>query len=228
MSSLGLADQTERVLVRALQAVLVAVVAYGLSRGEIGLVVNAGVSLAISVLPAYLRRDTSLSLDAGLTLWLTAAVVLHAFGTVGLYRAIPIYDQVAHALSASVVAAAGYATIRALEIHSDAVSFPDGFRFLLLFLTVMAFGVLWEILEFATSLVSQLLGGQPVLAQYGLDDIVWDLVFNQVGAVVVGLWGTSRVSGLTRSLAGAMERRGDGDAGRGGGRREGDRERNRE
>jgi hypothetical protein len=56
----------------------------------------------------------------------------------------------------------------------------------------MAFGVFWEIVEFTLGLASQLLGGEAVLAQYGLDDTVTDLLFNQVGGIVVAGWDAAR------------------------------------
>lgn len=52
---------------------------------------------------------------------------------------------------------------------------------------VLAAGIFWEVLEFA-------LGG--LVTVYGIDDIVTDLLFNGVGAILVALWGTGRVDGL--------------------------------
>jgi hypothetical protein len=71
---------------------------------------------------------------------------------------------------------------------------------------VLAFGVLWEILEFATGGVASIVGGEPVLAQYGTRDIVLDLVFNTVGAVLVATLGTDRLGDVARGLAQALAR----------------------
>lgn len=203
--ALDISDRHQRRLVRVLQAVLVAITVYGAYLGKVGLVVNAGISLGVTFLPAVLERDTRVSMDPGLVLWITSAVFLHAAGALGIYRAVPLYDQVAHALSSSVVAGVGYATIRAFDRHSDAVEFPSEFVFVFVLLFVMAFGVLWEIIEFATGLVSKLLGGRALLVQYGMDDIIYDLVFNQVGALVVAAWGHVHLSRVSRELSREMD-----------------------
>jgi uncharacterized membrane protein YjdF len=72
------------------------------------------------------------------------------------------------------------------------------FVFLLLF--VLAYGVLWEILEFAIALATEELGTATVLTQYGLADTLMDLLFNTIGAVVVALWGTVHLNDLSGYL----------------------------
>jgi uncharacterized membrane protein YjdF len=196
-----LGERRQHQLVRVLQVGLAGTVAYGLFRVELGLVINAGIPLAITFLPAALARDTHVSMDAGLALWITLAVFVHSVGSLGVYQWFPWYDQFAHALSSSVVAGVGYAAITAFDRHSEAVEFPREFVFVFLFVFVMAFGVFWEILEFATGLVSGAFGGEAVLAQYGMSDIIYDLVFNQLGAVVIAAWGHSRLSGVSRDLS---------------------------
>lgn len=203
--ALGVSDRRQHQLVRVLQAALVVVTLYGAYLRKVGLIVNAGISLGVTFLPAVLERDTHVSMDPGLVLWITSAVFLHAVGALGVYQSVPMYDQVAHALSSSVIAGVGYATIRAFDRHSGAVEFPSEFVFAFVLLFVMAFGVLWEILEFATGLVSQIVGGEAVLAQYGMDDIIYDLVFNQVGAIVVAAWGQVHLSGVSRDLSREMD-----------------------
>ncbi|WP_433625670.1 hypothetical protein [Halomicrococcus sp. NG-SE-24] len=183
-----ISDRYERALVRLLQVGMLAIAGVGVYRGSVNITINASIALAVTVLPAVLERDYGVRMESGLVLWLTVAVSVHAFGALGPYRTVPWYDSLAHALSASIVAVAGYATFRTVERHSDRVTLPEWLRFAFVLVFVMAFGVLWEMLEFATGLFSKLVGGDAVLAQYGLDDIVYDLVFNQVGAVVVAAW----------------------------------------
>ncbi|USZ69322.1 hypothetical protein NGM10_06180 [Halorussus salilacus] len=203
--TLGLDDRRQKRVVGVLQVVLAGITLYGVYRVNVGLAINAAIPLGVTFLPAYLERDTRISMDPGLVLWMTAAVFLHAVGALGVYQWMGWYDQVAHALSASVVAGVGYATVRAFDRHSEAVSFPSEFVFAFLFVFVMAFGVLWEIMEFATGLASQVVGGEAVLAQYGIDDIIYDLAFNQVGALVVAVWGHAHLSGVSRDLSREMD-----------------------
>ena len=71
-------------------------------------------------------------MDAGLVLWITAAVFFRAFGTGDLpgspttpYQSLWRYDHVTHALSASIVAAVGYASARAVDVYCEDVSLPS-------------------------------------------------------------------------------------------------------
>jgi hypothetical protein len=196
-----------------MQVVLVGLVFIGLDRGNVGIVVNGVIALVVTYLPAVLERDYHIPMNAGLTLWLTSAVFLHALGTVGLpgsefsfYQTVWWWDHLTHTLSSSVVAAAGYTTVRAIDEHSDEVYLPWQFTFVFVLLFVVAFGVLWEVIEFAVGGVGALLGGGSILTQYGLGDTLLDLVFDIVGGVVVALWGTAYLG----DVVGAVTRRLDG------------------
>jgi uncharacterized membrane protein YjdF len=200
-----LEDSYERLLVRSLQAGLLVIAAYGFYRGKTGIVVNGLVSLGVTFVPAVLRRDAGLSLDTSYVLWISIAVFVHAVGALGFYTSIPWYDSVAHALSASIVAGAGYATVKAVDRNSERTNLPPELQFAFILIFVMAFGVLWEIVEFGTGLVSKVIGGEAVLAQYGLDDIIHDLVFNQLGAIVVAGWDAARPHDAADEAAEAMD-----------------------
>ena len=179
-----------------MEFILTGLLFIGLERGSVGISINAAIGLLVLQMPPLLERDYSVSMDPRLTLWITSAVFLHSLGTVGLpggegfYRTITGFDHVTHALSASVVAGVGYATIRALDEHWDDVHLPDRFVFVFILMFVLAFGVFWEIIEFTTSAAATIIGGSPVLTQYGLEDTMKDLIFNTIGAVIVATWGT--------------------------------------
>jgi hypothetical protein len=95
----------------------------------------------------------------------------------------------------------GYAVILALDRNSNQVRFPEKFRFVFTICFILAFGVAWEIVEFGLSGLTTLLGGgNSALVQYGKDDIVFDLIFNTLSAIFVGLWGTSYFNDITSIL----------------------------
>lgn len=204
---LGVDERRQRQLTRSMQVALVGILAVGLYRADPGITVNAGLALAVTYLPALLERDHHIPMDAGLTLWLTGAVFLHALGTVGLpgagsfYTSVSWWDHLTHGLSASVVAGVGYTVARALDVHTDAVRLPPRFMFVFVLLFVLAFGVLWEVLEFAV-------GGYGFLTQYGIEDTLLDLVFDTLGGLVVALWGTAHLSDVVDALASRLERSG--------------------
>jgi hypothetical protein len=184
-----------------MQAFLALATLSAVVRAEYTLVVNAGVPLALSTLPTLVRRRYDRELSAGLALWIGTAATLHAAGALGPYEWFGWYDQVTHTVSASLVAGVGYACVGALERYSAAIEFPPRFRVLLVVLVVLAIGVAWEILEFASGGLAALVGGEAVLAQYGLRDIVLDLVFDGVGGLAVAFWGTTYFDGVAAGLA---------------------------
>ncbi len=157
-------DALVRRFSRIMQAALAALLLFGLVRGDLTTVVNAGVALGITFLPAVLERDAKLPLEPGLVFWLTAAVFLHAIGSAGLYAVVGQWDSLTHTISASIVAAAGYAVVRAIDLHSDEVYLPTPMLFAFILVFVLAFGVLWELLEFAIDESARLLGMQAVVA----------------------------------------------------------------
>ena len=209
---LGLSERRQRQLSRAMQLTLVGFVGVGLYDGNPGIVVNAVIGLGVTHLPAILERDYQIPMDPALTLWITVAVFLHSLGTAGLpgasanlYRSVWWWDHLTHTLSSSIVAAAGYATARAIELHSDDVSLPERFMFVFILLFVLAFGVFWEVIEFGVAGVASLSGTQSVLTQYGLDDTMLDLLFDTLGGIIVAVWGTAHLTDLVGVLSARFE-----------------------
>lgn len=213
---IGISRRRQKQLTRVMEVLLVGFVFVGIERGSTTLIINAGIALGVAQLPRVLERDYDVPLDSALTLWITAAVFFHALGVVGLpgseqnfYSTIWWWDHFTHALSSSVVAAVGYTTVRALDVHSPDIHFPRRFMFLFILLFVIAFGVLWEVLEFTLTEAAAAAGQRTILTQYGLEDTLVDLVFNVVGAIVVATWGAAHLVDVSGHVAGRMDDRRD-------------------
>jgi hypothetical protein len=209
---LGIDAATAARATRLMELSLVGFLFVGLYAGNVGIAVNSALGLVVTQLPPLLERDYEMAMDAGLVLWITAAVFLHALGTVGLpggasfYQSVWWWDHLTHLLSASVVTGASYATVRALEEHVPELQFPPKFVFALLVLVTLAFGVVWEVLEFAVGGLGSVLGAEAVLTQYGLADSMLDLVFDAAGGVVVAIWGTAYLTGVSDELGERLRR----------------------
>ncbi|QLD89219.1 hypothetical protein HWV07_09325 [Natronomonas salina] len=187
---LQLSETQEYRLVRALQVALAVILGYGLVTLQFELAVNAGLPLAVTFLPALLRREYSYTMDAGLVLLITVAVFLHAFGSLGFYVWFSWYDEITHTVSAFLVAGIGYAVLTALEKHSSEIELTSNLRGVFILVFVLAFSVIWEVFEFGAVWVSQVLGTTSPVQVFGIDDIVTDMVFNVIGGVLVAVWGT--------------------------------------
>ena len=183
-------------LTGAMQVLLVAIVIYGYLAGEQKAISNGIIALLVTLVPATLERRYDLPLDPWLALWITTAVFLHTVGSAGFYARVEWWDHMTHALSASLVAAVGYTTLRAVDLHSDGIRIPSRFAFVFIVLIVLAFGVLWELFEFGLDIVATETGIDMPLAQHGLDDTVLDLMYNTAGAVLVGLFGQAHLTGV--------------------------------
>ncbi|WP_135854229.1 hypothetical protein [Halorussus salinus] len=198
---LHLSPRRRRQVVRGLQLALVGLLGVGLYRLDVGVVVNVAVALAVMELPALLERDYGLPIDTRLTLWIVIPVFLHAIGSFGLYGVIGLWDNLTHTLSSSLVAAAGYATVRAFDVHDDDVVLPRKFVAVYILIFTLAFGVLWEILEFGLDGLSSWTGTDSVLAQVSLANTMSDIFFDLLGGVLVAIWGAAYLAGVSRSLA---------------------------
>ena len=82
------------------------------------------------------------------------------------------------------------------------------FVYILLF--TMAFGVLWEVLEYSARFVTDFVGVEAVLIQFSVEDTIVDLMFDFVGAVLVALFGTPRLQSLVGTLTDRLDRAGTG------------------
>lgn len=196
----SIAPRTIAAVNRAMQVAIGVVLLVGLGTGNASVVINATVALLVTALPAVLERDYRIPLAPSLTFWLSAAVLLHAVGMLGPYRALWWWDHVTHTLSAGVVASVGYATARALDVHSDAVYFTPRFMTVFVLLFTVALGVAWEVVEFGARAVGEAFGYGPILVQYGFEDTIVDLVFDAVGALAVALFGTDGLSDVVDAL----------------------------
>jgi len=209
----GVSVRRQEQLARFMQLFLFGLLFVGLERRSPGIIINAALGLGVTFLPALLERDYDIAMDPALTLWISSAAFFHAVGVIGapgvgegFYGLIPYYDHVTHALSASVVAGAGYATVRALDEHSEHLHLPPRFMFVFILIFVVAFGVVWEIVEFGVGILGTATGaGTKGFTQGGIEDTMKDLVFDTIGGILIGIWGTVYLTGFADEIRGRLE-----------------------
>ncbi|WP_281194775.1 hypothetical protein [Halorubrum sp. F4] len=192
--------RNQKRLSRTMQAVLAAIVVYGIVAGAPKAISNGGIALLITFVPAALERNYEVPLDPWLALWITSAVFFHAIGSAWFYTQIPWWDHLTHSLSASLVAGVGYTVLRAVDLHSDGIRIPSRFAFVFILLVVLAFGVVWELFEFGLDVIAGATGVTMPLAQHGLDDTVLDLMYNSIGALVVATFGQAHLTGVAERI----------------------------
>lgn len=185
----------ERYVATALQLLLAGLLVVGLVTRRWNMAVTGAITFGVTLLPALLERRFGYTLHPGLLAWLALAALIHAAGSLGLYEQFQWFDNIAHTVSAMVIAGIGYAFFRALELHSEEIDVPGEFRFVFILVFVLSTGVFWEILEFALG---------DLITVYGINDIVTDMIFNTLGAAIVAVLGTGYVDGLIGFFRGRL------------------------
>ena len=202
---------------RLLQAAIAAILVWGVATRNLAVAVNGLLALLATFLPSVLARDLRLPLAPRETLWVTLALFLHIVGMTGLYVSVPWWAHLTHTLSATVVAAVGYVSARAVDEYAADLYLPPRFMTAFVLLFTLGLGVFWEVLEFAGRGLATRLTVDPVLYQYGPTDTLADLLFNLVGAVVVATLGGQAFGDLTDRVTERLHElreRGDADGGR--------------
>lgn len=188
-------------LAHAFQAGIVAILAYAVVRENFGLAFNAGLSLLVAAFPTYVRYRYGDHLHPALAAWIALAALLHVVGITGPYVNRPWYDQVAHGVSGAMIAGVGYALVQTVDAQYESVELPPRLRFVFILVFVVAVGVVWEVAEFSVGQIASAVGAKPPLVQYGLSDVIFDLVADVVGGLIVALLGAPYFDGLRSVIA---------------------------
>ena len=204
---IGISEPLQVKITNFMQISLALLSLYGLYIGNGGIFVNSVVGFLITFVPPILEKDYQINLDPLLTLWITSAVFFHAVGTLGPYQDFWWWDHFTHSLSSSVVAAVGYTAFRSFDRHSKQMYFPRRFVFIFILMFVMAFGVIWELIEFGISGIADIFGTRTVLTQHGIEDTMKDLLFDSIGGIFVALFGEAYLTGLIDQVVDKMDDR---------------------
>lgn len=169
----GTKDETLKLLSRAMQAGMVAIGLGGLVTGNLTWIPSAFLSLLVSVMPSFMARDFKLVLPVQFNFLIVLALFLHvAGGFAGFYDRIIWWDHLTHAMSASLVASLGLVFVVSIDRYYESIFLPRPFLAFFIVMFTMAFGVIWELVEF---MMDELTGS---LMQYSLDDSMHDMMFD--------------------------------------------------
>jgi hypothetical protein len=177
---------------RVMQAGILGIAVAGLLTANFTWMPAAVLSLFISIIPSILRRDLELVLPIELNFWIVLALFLHVIGGFsGFYDSVPGWDHLTHAMSASLVAALGFVVVVSVDKYIESISLPRPFLAFFIIMFTMAFGVIWELMEFSND---QLTGSR---LQYDLDDTMVDMMFDAFGGFIVGIAGAHYLTHTT-------------------------------
>lgn len=193
-------ERWKQKLARSMQLTLAGLLLFGLYTKNPKVIINAGIGLAVTFAPALLERNYRISVNPFLALWISSSVFFHALGSYGLYGTVWWWDHLTHALSASLVAGIGYTAVRTIDLHSEDIRLPDSFMFVFILMTVIAFGVAWEIFEYVLDLIAEITRVSMPLAQHGLKDTMKDMMFNTLGAIITATVGQAYLNEFSEKI----------------------------
>lgn len=173
----------------SIRCAIIAVFIIGVRRRNPGAVVNAAFAYFGTYVPDAAERLSAVEFRPWQRLYLATAMLLHAIGMLGPYDDIRGWDHVTHTLSASIVGGATFVSAKRRGKDPRALTLGS----------VVALGVLWEIIEYLIHTTANRLGVEPILVFYSREDTVLDLVFNLVGALLVILFGNRCLANFLES-----------------------------
>jgi len=169
---------------RAMQAAIFGVALAGIVTGNFTWLPGAVLSLFVSFVPAIIRRDLGIVLPIELNFWIVLALFLHVVGGFsGFYDHVTGWDHITHAMSASLIAALGFVAVVTIDKYTRSIVLPRTFLAFFIVMFTVAFGVIWEFMEFASDQIS------GTHLQYSLDDTMVDLMFDSFGGFVIAVVG---------------------------------------
>jgi hypothetical protein len=163
-----------------MQALILLNVAYSIYIGDWFLAIPGMFAFFLTTVPFIVERRVHITLPWEITFLVALSLYLHVAGHISGYYEMfsPVYDKIAHFISAITIAILGFVLVFLLEQFSE----QRCTRFMIVYFIVMftmGLGAIWEIYEFT---LDTLFG---MRLQHGLEDTMWDLIFDLAGALII-------------------------------------------
>ncbi|MDD3621050.1 MAG: hypothetical protein PHQ81_01425 [Methanofollis sp.] len=171
-------------LAYAVQALILFQVGYSIYIGDFFLAIVGFFGFFLTTVPHIVSRRTDICMPWEVNLLIALSLYLHVAGHISEYYDLfaPYYDKIAHFVSSITVSVLGFAMVLIVDRYSGLrLTRPMIVFFIVIF--TMALGAFWEIYEFV---FDNLFGTQ---LQHGLEDTMYDLIFDLVGAVIIAVVG---------------------------------------
>lgn len=169
-----------------MRALVILAIAGFLYRNEWESAFRTGLILLLMLVPSVLKQRYRFYLPFALDL----GIVSFIFGTFFLghtqnfYNSLRYWDLLIHFQSGLLLGITGFVLVYILNEHKRFnLDLSPGFIFLFAITFSIAFGAIWEIVEFAGDIWFQ------SSWQANLDDTMWDLIADSIGALIVSVSG---------------------------------------
>ncbi len=166
-------------IARILQIGILVTVIYGMMVNSASVAGWAIFSFLLTIYPDVFSRDTKRSIPPLFTLWVSAVLFIYSVGRpLGFYQLIGWWAEITHLLSGTVVAVLIFLVLVYVNKISKTLYIIPWMLPLFVLIFMVPVGVIWEIGEFLFDL------SFGTRLQAGLEDTVYDLIFDVFGALV--------------------------------------------
>lgn len=185
-------------ITQIIRAILILVVPYFIFRKNYLFALTAFIAALLSVIPAIIKRNYRLAIPWPLESLIAILLFSHILGVnFGLFD-IPSWSKFMHFFGSTIVAVLAFITVYTLNFIKKIKLnlFMIGF---FTFVFAIAIGALWEIAEFFCDVY---LG---TAFQKGLNDTMWDLVFDSLAGIVAAIAAVLYVRYAPKRASGIVE-----------------------
>jgi hypothetical protein len=139
---------------------------------------GGGVALIITFVPLFMKRKWHITLPWSLNFLIVLSLYMHILGQFGIYHLYPGYDKISHFMGSVTVSLLGFSSVVIMDRFSKIKPDKKQILFFIIIFT-LAIGALWEIGEFSLDKIMK------TNAQHGLDDTMFDLIADMLGAMFI-------------------------------------------
>ncbi|MEF8879987.1 MAG: hypothetical protein V5A64_06320 [Candidatus Thermoplasmatota archaeon] len=165
-----------------LKLILVALFVAAVIKKDVVWIISGFIMLIVSLTPFFLKHFLNLPTPWLLDLLVSTALIFHiGAGVFNICEYFPIYNKFTHFFSAAVLAFLFLIVLYIVNRHHDEVMLNKSWIAITLIAFTMAFGVIWEFLEFTTDLVFGL------QTQPSLVDTMGDLFADTLGGTFIAM-----------------------------------------
>jgi len=174
----------ETVISYLLKLLLLLSIPIELKNGQYAIAAGVLIVFFVSMLPAILSLSLRINLPWEIDLLVTVVIFAHSFlgYSLGLYQRVPHFDKLLHFGSTVIISILSFMIYYSFYIIGR-IRVGYGALFFFIVLTALGLGAFWEILEFAVDRVFDL------AMQDGLEDTMFDLIFDCLGGMVAAVLG---------------------------------------
>ncbi len=146
------------------------------------------IAILITLVPSLLKRNFHVTLPWVLDFMITITLFVHiAGGVLSLYRTFPLYDKIAHFISAVFISFLAFIVIYILDEYWEGLHMDKYAMAFFVIVATMAMGVVWEFNEWVTDLVF------GTNSQWGLQDTMTDLLVDTIGGIIMAVVGVNMI-----------------------------------